>query len=77
MHVTRLPHVTSPLLAAIDECSTTADCVGGVACINTGEGQGFLCLCPPGYTGDGRNSGDGCTGEILILSFTLMLQCNM
>ena len=40
-------------------------CVGGAACINTGEGQGFLCLCPPGYTGDGRNSGDGCTGEIL------------
>ena len=54
------------LSAAIDECSTiVADCdsEAGAVCINTGEGPGFLCQCPPGYTGDGRNSGSGCTGE--------------
>ena len=48
---------------AIDECSTVADCVGGASCINTGDAAGFLCQCPPGFNGDGRMSGSGCTGE--------------
>ena len=54
------------LFSAIDECSTTADCVGGAVCINIAERPGFLCQCPPGYTGDGRNSGSSCTGETFV-----------
>jgi hypothetical protein len=57
----RLHSIT--FLAAIDECSTSGDCVSGTVCINTAEGPGFLCQCPPGFTGDGRRSGDGCYGE--------------
>ena len=50
-------------IIAIDECSTSADCVAGTLCINTAEGPGFLCQCPPGFTGDGRHSGSGCQGK--------------
>ena len=51
-------------IIGINECSTVADCVGGTVCINTAEDPGYLCQCPPGFTGDGRLSGDGCIGEI-------------
>ena len=51
---------------AIDECSTVADCVGGASCINTGDAAGFLCQCPPGFSGDGRTSGSGYTGEWVL-----------
>ena len=45
-----------------DECSTTvADCVDNSTCINSPDG--FVCLCPPGLTGDGTMSGNGCTGK--------------
>ena len=46
---------------AIDECSGVADCVADASCINTADG--FMCLCPSGYQGDGRMSGEGCTGK--------------
>ena len=46
---------------AIDECLEVADCVADASCVNTVEG--FLCLCPSGYQGDGRISGEGCMGK--------------
>ena len=56
---------------AIDECSTSGDCVEGTVCINMAEGPGFLCQCPPGFTGDGRHSGDGCYGKNFIIECIL------
>jgi hypothetical protein len=60
------------LILAIDECSTVADCVGGTICINIADGPGFLCECPPGFTGDGRRSGDSCIGKNHCDSATCM-----
>ena len=48
-------------ILAIDEYSGVADCVADASCINTADG--FMCLCPSGYQGDGRTSGEGCTGK--------------
>lgn len=34
-----------------NECSSDP-CNNGGTCINLDNGQGFLCVCQPGYTGD-------------------------
>ena len=57
------------IIIGIDECSTVADCVRGTVCINTAKDPGYLCQCPPGFTGDGRINGDGCIGEIYNLEY--------
>ena len=41
-----------------DECSTIADCVENSNCVNSPDG--FVCLCPFGFMGDGTASGNGC-----------------
>ena len=45
-------------LNTADECSTIADCVEISACVNSADG--FICVCPSGFMGDGRMSGSGC-----------------
>ena len=44
-----------------DECSTIADCVEDSNCVNSPDG--FVCLCPFGFMGDGRTSGNGCFAD--------------
>ena len=45
----------------MDECTEgTDDCVEDATCMNTAGS--FTCLCPPGYSGDGRASGTQCQG---------------
>ena len=44
-----------------DECSTIADCVENSTCVNSPDG--FVCLCPFGFMGDGRISGNGCFAD--------------
>ena len=56
-------------VTAINECLTIADCVGGAVCVNTADGEGFFCQCPPGFNGDGRYSGTGCNGEIYCMLY--------
>ena len=44
----------------IDECSAgTSSCTDDAECQNT-EG-GYECVCPSGYTGDGKTDGSGCS----------------
>ena len=53
----------------VNECSNgMADCVADATCINTAEG--FMCLCPIGYTGDGRLSGTMCSGLSAATSYS-------
>ena len=47
------------LLADINECKSTNQCVGD--CKNT-DGS-YECNCDPKFTGDGRKDGTGCSGE--------------
>ena len=45
----------------MDECAIDSDdCVDGATCMNTAGS--FTCTCPPGFSGDGRASGNGCSG---------------
>lgn len=46
-----------------NECTAgTADCVAVAACVDPSTAPGdFTCTCPPGYAGNGRASGTGCT----------------
>ena len=45
----------------MDECTGgTDDCLNDTTCTNTAGS--FVCLCPPGFGGDGRASGNGCSG---------------
>ena len=51
------------MFCAADMCSTmAADCVDSATCINSPD-DGFVCLCPYGFTGDGMFSGNGCFGK--------------
>lgn len=44
----------------INECDEgSAMCVNESTCVNT-YGN-YSCVCPEGYSGDGRQDGDGCT----------------
>ena len=50
----------------MDECTEgTDDCVDDATCMNT-VGS-FTCTCPPGYSGDGRASGNGCFGMSMCI----------
>ena len=45
----------------MDECAIDSDdCVDAATCMNTAGS--FTCTCPPGYSGDGRASRNGCSG---------------
>ena len=47
----------------VDECNEEnliPGCVISATCMNV-DGN-FTCTCPTGFTGDGRESGSGCTG---------------
>ena len=45
--------------SVLDMCQE-ADCVSEATCVTADSMDGFLCLCPDGYSGDGRVSGTGC-----------------
>ena len=45
--------------AVLDMCQG-ADCVSEATCVTADTMDGFLCLCPDGFSGDGRMSGTGC-----------------
>ena len=47
------------LYSVLDMCQE-ADCVSEATCVSVDSMDGFLCLCPNGYSGDGRMSGTGC-----------------
>ena len=50
--------------SSIAACSSgEADCVDGSTCIDSLDGEEFVCLCPPGLVGDGRISGMNCTAD--------------
>ena len=60
------------MFCTADMCSTmAADCVDSATCINSPDG--FVCLCPPGLTGDGTMSGNGCTGKKLFYQLNCMI----
>ena len=47
-------------------CSSgEADCVEGTTCIDSFDGN-FICVCPQGFTGDGRIGGNNCTGKFKV-----------
>ena len=49
----------------INECSEgSSNCTIDSICVNT-EGS-YDCVCSEGYSGDGRQDGDGCQGNIFI-----------
>ena len=62
-------YVRNDYTPSVDECSTIADCMDGATCINSPDG--FVCLCPPGFTGDGRTSGNSCAGKTLAIHLAL------
>ena len=37
-----------------------ADCVDQATCIDSFDGERFICACPDGLMGDGRTNGSGC-----------------
>lgn len=46
----------------IDECSeSSSNCTTDSTCVNT-QGS-YDCICPEGYSGDGRQDGGGCRGN--------------
>ena len=46
----------------IDECSeSSSNCTSDSTCVNT-QGS-YDCICPEGYSGDGRQDGSGCRGN--------------
>ena len=48
----------------VDDCGEgLSPCANGSVCVNT-EGS-YNCICPEGYSGDGRQDGDGCRGRQL------------
>ena len=48
----------------INECDAGSDdCVDDATCENT-DGS-FTCICPTGFTGDGRDSETGCQGKMI------------
>ena len=71
MHVYSTTHTRSdyqsviiiPIIIDIDECSDgSSNCTTDSTCLNT-QGS-YSCICPEGYSGDGRRDGDGCRGML-------------
>ena len=53
-------HVLCCTLIDVNEClEGSSMCVNESTCVNT-HGN-YNCVCPEGYSGDGRQDGDGCT----------------
>ena len=48
--------------SALDMCQE-ADCVSEATCVTADSMDGFLCLCPDGYSGDRKMSGTGCNSN--------------
>jgi hypothetical protein len=58
----------TPVPTVRASCSGSNTCVAIATCVDITNG--FTCLCPSGYTGNGRSDGNGCTdinGTILCL----------
>ena len=50
----------------INECSDgSSNCTTDSTCLNT-QGS-YSCICPEGYSGDGRQDGDGCRGTFMVI----------
>ncbi|MGF1467988.1 MAG: calcium-binding EGF-like domain-containing protein [Sandaracinaceae bacterium] len=75
-------------LTCVDGCDAAAgaDCVSApvvAACTPRSGSPPFQCTCPPGYAGDGRQSGSGCsnidecaTGDLCGLASGAAASCN-
>ena len=49
----------------IAPCSVNgdADCMPEAMCIDSTDGDRFICVCPTGLMGDGRINGSGCMAD--------------
>ena len=56
-----------------DDYSTIADCTEITSCVNSPD-DGFVCICPCGYKGDGRIGGNNDTmSDVHSLHTSLIL----
>ena len=56
--------INNVYIVIIASCSNgQADCVDGSTCIDSLNGEQFVCLCPFGLFGDGRINGTGCVAD--------------
>ena len=51
------------MCAAACSLSGDADCVPEATCIDSTDGDRFICVCPTGLMGDGRINGSGCMAD--------------
>ena len=66
------------IIIIIAMCSSgEADCVDGSTCIDSLDGEEFVCICPPGLLGDGRLSGTGCMANpcFMVADCTEIASC--